>query len=219
MKDYKAIIFDFDMTLADTASVIVSLLNEVAEEFGYPAMPAQKVLPIVGYGHEIMLSHVTGEKDPDKLYRMRERYRQVCRERMPDMMVYFPDVPDSLRQLKKEGLLLGILSQKPHAALSGSLEKHGLDRYIDVITGCEDAPVHKPDPGGLMVSARAMGLDRDQILFVGDHLVDQETARAAGMDFAAMLRGITKREQFDSGFVKHFYYKAQDVVLEFCEKA
>ncbi|MCI8515566.1 MAG: HAD family hydrolase [Hungatella sp.] len=217
MKDYRAIIFDFDMTLADTAMVIVTLLNEVAEEFGYPRMPEKEALPVVGYGHEIMLSHVTGEKDPKKLHRMRERYRQVCRERMPDMMVYFSDVPDSLRRLKEEGLLLGVLSQKPHAALSGSLEKHGLYQYIDVVTGCEDAPAHKPDPGGLLVSARAMGLERDQILFVGDHLVDQETARAAGMDFAAMLRGITQREQFDPGYVRQFYYKAQEVAEEFCE--
>ena len=45
MKDYRAIIFDFDMTLADTAMVIVTLLNEVAEEFGYPRMPEKRLFP------------------------------------------------------------------------------------------------------------------------------------------------------------------------------
>lgn len=218
MKDYKAIIFDFDMTLADTALVIVTLLNEVAKEFGYDPMPVKDALPIVGYGHEIMLSHVTGEKDSEKLHRMRDRYREVCRERMPDMMVYFEDVPDSLRQLKENGLFLGVLSQKPHAALTGSLKKHGLEQYIDVVTGCEDAPAHKPDPNGLLVSAEKMKLDKEQILFIGDHLVDQETARAAGMDFAAMLRGTTVREEFDPGFVKRFYHKACEVAEEFDEK-
>ena len=219
MKNYEAIVFDFDMTLADTAFVIVTLLNQVAEEFGYEAMAAEEALPVVGYGHEIMLSHVTGEKDPEKLHRMRDRYREVCRERMPDMMVYFPDVPDSLRQLKEQGLLLGVLSQKPHAALTGSLEKYGLAQYIDVVTGCEDAPAHKPDPNGLLVSARAMGLDRKQILFIGDHLVDQETARAAGMDCSATLRGTTNREDFDPRFVKRFYHTAGQVAEEFVQAA
>ncbi len=215
MNNYKAIVFDFDMTLADTALVIVTLLNQVAGEFGYSGMSAEEVLPIVGYGHEIMLSHVTGEKNPEKLHVMRDRYRQVCRERMPDMMVYFSDVPESLRRIKERGFLLGVLSQKPHAALSGSLERHGLAQYIDVVTGCEDAQAHKPDPNGLLVSARAMKLAVSEILFIGDHLVDQETARAAGMDFAAMLRGTTAKEKFDSGFVKHFYYTAGQVADEF----
>ena len=146
---------------------------------------------------------------------MRERYRQVCREQMPDMMIYFPDVQDSLRRLKEKGLLLGVLSQKPHAALAGSLEKYNLARYIDVVTGCEDAPAHKPDPNGLLVSVKALGLTPEDVLFIGDHLVDQETARAAGMDFSAMLRGNTPREQFDSGFVKQFYHRAEEVADAF----
>lgn len=217
MKDYRAIIFDFDMTLADTALVIVTLLNQVAEEFGYPPMDGEKAMAVVGYGHEIMLSHVTGEKDPGKLRVMRDRYRQVCREKMPEMMVYFPDVPDALRQLKEQGLVLGILSQKPHSALADSLKKYGLETYIDVVTGCEDAPAHKPDPCGLIVSARAMGLPKDRILFIGDHLVDQETARAAGMDFGVMVRGTTAQEDFDPDLVKRFYYRAQEVVQDFCQ--
>ncbi|MCI8887028.1 MAG: HAD family hydrolase [Hungatella sp.] len=216
MKNYKGIIFDFDMTLADTASVIITLLNQVAEEFGYPAMEPHKVLPAVGYGHEIMLSHVTGEKEKEKLHRMGERYRQVCRERMPDMMEYFPDVPDSLRRLKERGLVLGVLSQKPRDALTGSLEKYDLRKYIDVVTGCEDAPAHKPDPGGLLISAKAMGLLKEQIIFIGDHLVDQETARGAHMDFAAMVRETTKKEEFDPEFVKGFYGTVGEAVRDLC---
>lgn len=219
MKDYRAIIFDFDMTLADTAVVIVTLLNQVAGEFGYPAMAVQEALSVVGYSHEIMLSHVTGEKDPGRLRIMRDRYRQVCRDEMPERMEYFPDVPASLRRLKEKGMLLGVLSQKSHDALTGSLEKHNLARFIDLVMGCEDVPAPKPDPGGLLASVRIMGLREDQVLFVGDHLVDQETARAAGVDFAAMLRGSIAREEFDQSFVKEFYRTAQEVARRFCGSA
>lgn len=214
MKRYKAMIFDFDMTLADTAQVIVTLLNKTARDFGYPEMAFEDALPIVGNTHEIMLAHVTRERDPQRIAEMRTYYRQLCRDRMPDMTEFFPDVPDCLAQIARGGTAIGVLSLKLRDVLMASLVKYGLDKYFDVVIGCEEVAAPKPDPSGLFSTMEAMGVAPDETLYIGDSLVDQEAARGAGVDFAAMLRGGTSREQFDPGLVKYFYSTAAQLAQD-----
>lgn len=211
MKRYKAIIFDFDMTLADTARIIVDLLNEAACHFGYPAMEFSKALPTVGNTHEIMLSHVTGERDPDKLLEMRTYYRGLCRSEMPARTEFFPDAPACLRTIAESGIAVGLLSQKLRDVLMASLVKYGLDGCFQQVYGCEEVPAAKPDPAGLIAIMGAMGVTAGETLYVGDSLVDQEAARGAGTDFAAMLRGGTAREQFDPAVVTYFYRTAEEL--------
>lgn len=205
MKPYKAMIFDFDMTLADSAQVIIQLLNIASKHFGYGEMPPDEVMPVVGNTHEIMLSHVTGEKDPEKLLEMRTYYRQLCRDMMPDMTEFFPDVPQCLANIHAKGIKIGLLSLKLRDVLMASLVKYDLAQYFEVVTGCEDVAAPKPDPSGLFSTMKAMGVIPEETLYIGDSLVDQGAARAAGTDFAAMLRGGTTREQFDPEIVTCFY--------------
>lgn len=216
MKTYKAIIFDFDMTLADSANVIITLLNMTSQHFGYPQMSPEDTLPVVGNTHEIMLSHVTGETDPGKLHTMREHYRQLCRDEMPARTEFFPDSAECLAAIHAKGIKIGLLSLKLRDVLMASLIKYDLAKYFSVVTGCEDVPAPKPDPSGLFITMDALGVRPEETLYIGDSLVDQGAAHSAGTDFAAMLRGGTKKEQFDPSIVKHFYYSAdnlrQDIV-------
>lgn len=211
MKQYKALIFDFDMTLADSAKVIAELLNDSANDFGYPSKSFNEVLPVIGHTHEIMLSHVTGEKDPRNILNMRTHYRQLCRAKMADKTEFFPDVPSCLAKIENKGIKIGLLSLKLRDVLMQSLNKYDLARYFSAIVGCEDVPAPKPDPSGLFAVLHILDLQPKDALYIGDSLVDEGAAKAAGMDFAAMLRGGTTREQFDAGFVKHFYKDADEL--------
>lgn len=204
-KLYAAIIFDFDMTLGDTSKVIVDLLNECAHYFGYEGKSYEEALPVVGNTHEIMMAHMTGEKDPQRIMEMRTYYRQLCKDKMTERTELFPDVPDCLREMHEKGIHIGLLSLKLREVLVESLKKYHLLEYFDVITGCEEAVRPKPDPSGLLSTISAMQAEKESVLYVGDSLVDQDAASAAGVDFAAMLRGGTKKEEFDRGKVICFY--------------
>jgi len=214
-KLYKAVIFDFDMTIADSSQVIVSLLNDAAEHFGYPRKRYEEVLPCVGNTHEIMLSYVTGEKDPQKLLLMREHYRAISREEMPKRTTFFPGVEQCLKTLKRNGIKVGLLSLKLHDILMASLDKYNLSRCFDLILGCEDVPAHKPDPSGMIKAMKLLGVGRHDILYIGDSLVDQETAKNAGVDFCAMLLGGTSKDQFDKDFVTAFCISPDEVTRYF----
>ena len=218
MRPYKAVVFDFDMTLADSSHVIVDLLNDCAEHFGFPRKSYAEILPVVGNTHEIMLSHVTGVSDPAQILVMREHYRQLCLSEMPRRISFFPGAEACLKQIFEKKIQAGILSLKLRAALEASLEKYNLSRYFNIVLGCEDVPAPKPDPGGLHKALAALGIaDAKDLLYVGDSLIDQEAAAKAGTDFAAMLLGGTGREEFDPALVRHFYASLDELRRDVAE--
>ncbi len=61
-----------------------------------------------------------------------------------------------------------------------------------MIVGGEDVTCEKPDPEGLLKAVETLGRDKQDVLYVGDSLVDAKTAQSAGVDFAAVLTGTTK---------------------------
>ncbi|SMP60827.1 phosphoglycolate phosphatase [Sphaerochaeta associata] len=211
MKQYKALIFDFDMTLADSAKVIAELLNVSANDFGYPSMSFKDVLPVIGNTHEVMLSHVTGENNPQNILNMRTHYRQLCRTRMAQKTEIFPDVPACLENIAGKGIKIGLLSLKLRDVLMQSLVKYNLAKYFSAVVGCEDVAAPKPDPSGLFTVLKVLDVGPQDALYIGDSLVDEGAAKAAGVDFSAMLRGGTTKEQFDHTFVKHFYSSAKEL--------
>lgn len=217
VKQYKAVVFDFDMTIADSSQVIVSLLNDTAEHFGYPRKNYEEVLSCVGNTHEIMLSHVTGVKDQEKLLIMRDYYRAISREEMPKRTNFFPGVETCLKTLKRRGIKVGLLSLKLRDLLFASLDKYDLSRYFDQVLGCEDVAAHKPDPSGMFKMMELLGVTAGDILYVGDSLVDEGTAKNAGVDFCAMLLGGTRKDQFDREFVTEFCISLDDLTSLFAD--
>ncbi|MDL2229017.1 HAD family hydrolase [Treponema sp. OttesenSCG-928-L16] len=196
MKSYKAVIFDFDMTIADSEKAILHCLNLTAEHFSYKPMAPELIRPVIGNIPEIMLEHITGEHDGEKLKEMKLWYRQVSAEKMSAMIRFFPGVKEGLAVLQKAGIKTGVVSLKLYELMRVPLERDGVLSYLDRILGLDQVKAHKPDPDGLFRMAKEFMLDVKDMLYVGDSLVDQKTAWNAGMDFAAMLLGATSREQF-----------------------
>ena len=214
---YQAILFDFDMTLADSVGVITTLLNQTAEHFGYPTRSLSEMLSIAGkgYTHEKMLYLTTGETDSERILAMRTWYRKISQEQMPRLTKFFPGVPEMLRNLSQVGLKMAVVSQKMGGTLMACLKQGGLASYFQTVLGCEDVPVPKPDPSGLLLAASRLQVLPDRCLYIGDSLIDQQAARAAGMDFAAMLQGGTARERFDPAAVRWYFDSAVQIARMF----
>lgn len=201
---YRAVVFDYDMTIADTGPIIASLLNRAAEKFGYPAKPYDQVASMIGHTQVDMLRFLTEETDMDRIHTVRAYYRELCREEMTKRTTFFPGLEESLTAYRENGIKAGILSLKLKDLIVAALDKYNLTGYFDQIFGVREAPAPKPDPSGFFKIAGCMGLEKEEVLYVGDSLVDEETARNAGADFCAMLLGATRREQFDGSFAKLF---------------
>lgn len=208
---YKAFIFDFDMTLADSSKVIFELLNTCSSDLGYGTRSFDYVFPVIGNSHEKMLFHVTGEKDQEKLLKLRDNYRELCRTKMAEKTELFDGVADTLKEMKKNGRKLGLVSLKLRDVLMEILKKYELEDVFSSVVGCEEVKAQKPDPSGLFVALKQLNVEKEEALYVGDSLLDEGAAKAAGMDFCAMVRGSTKLEEFDPSFVIAYYTNIEDL--------
>jgi phosphoglycolate phosphatase len=172
------VLFDFDGTLADSYPAITASVNHVRATHGLPPLGEAEVRRHVGRGPVYLLQHTVpcGDTDAD-LARYRDHHPSVMREGTRLM----PGVADALAALKRTGLLLGVCSNKPVAFTRALLAFFGLAGLVDVVLGPEDVLRPKPAPDMLETGLRRLGVAPGEALYVGDMVVDIDTARAAGV--------------------------------------
>ena len=110
--------------------------------------------------------------------------------------VLCPGAEKVLNWLGEQGIRTGIVSTKGGDQIAGIFAKYGLKDGLSLIIGGQDVTRNKPDPEGLNLALERLGLEKTEILFCGDTVIDAETARRAGVDFCAVLNGTTPAEAF-----------------------
>jgi HAD superfamily hydrolase (TIGR01509 family) len=113
--------------------------------------------------------------------------RRLYRELYPAMAEgIYEGVPEMLAALRSAGLRLGIVTGKGREAweVTRTLSDVGA---LDVVVTDDDVHAAKPDPGGLLAAADALGIAAEQAVYVGDSTVDMRAGRNAGMRIGAAL--------------------------------
>ena len=117
---------------------------------------------------------------------------------MVESIVLYDTTRTVIPDIKQRGLAIGVLSTKFRRRIAAVLEREKMSGYFDVIVGGEDVANHKPHPEGALKAVQAFGAAPSEILYVGDSVVDAETARRAQLPFVAVLTGVTSRHAFTS---------------------
>lgn len=195
MQNYKAVIFDFDYTLGDATEGIVSSVNFGLKEMGYKEASKEAIRKTVGLSLTETYKTLTG----DLSLVQGERFAAFFIEQADRVMVehtrLFPDTAEVLEELKKQNIRLAIVTTKFHYRMDAILKKCGADHYFEMIVGREDVANSKPDPEGVLQVLNVFHMDAGHVLYVGDSMVDAETAKRAGVTFAGVTTGTTSREQ------------------------
>ena len=111
--------------------------------------------------------------------------------------VLYRDAKEILQCLKNKGCKTGIVTTKLHYRIEQILDKFGIRNLVDIIVGAEDAKVEKPSPEGLLWAIEHLNINKENVIYVGDSMVDAQTAERAGVDFAGVMTGVTSRKDFD----------------------
>lgn len=193
---YRAICFDFDYTLGDSTDSIVAGFQHGLTTLGWPAPDRETVRKTVGYLLEDAYTLLTGDENEEHRAAFRPLFLEVAMERQRKETKLFPGAKELLHSLKARGIKLGIVSTKRSDTLEIILENHGVLKDLEFVIGSDRVTKHKPDPEGLNVAAELLGLDKSEILFCGDTVLDAGAAKNAGVDFAAVLNGTTPAEDF-----------------------
>jgi phosphoglycolate phosphatase len=178
MQPLRAILFDFDGTLADSYPGITASVNHVRAAHGLPPLSELEVRHHVGRGPAHLLEQtVPGADIPRDVARYRAHHPSVMRSGTRLM----PGVGQVLPSLKSQGLLLAVCSNKPIQFARELLDYLGLSAWLDVVLGPEDVPRPKPAPDMLVAALDRLQVKPSEALYIGDMTVDIETARGAGV--------------------------------------
>ena len=200
----RAVLFDFDGTLADSYDAITASVNHVRTTFGLPPMEEAVIRKLVGYGLAHLLHQVVPNVPTDEAVAEYRRHHSTV---MVPLTRLLPGVSETLAELHRRGLRLAVCSNKTVAFTRTLTEALGIARYFDAVLGPEDAGKPKPDPAILRTALARLDVPASEAVYVGDMTVDIATARAAGVpvwvipngsDDAATLRAAGPDRLLDS---------------------
>ena len=178
----KAILFDLDGTLADTAPDLGHALNLQRERHGLPPLPQEIIRPYASHGTVGLFDIGFGLTPQDARFApMREEYLALYTANLCLHTTLFPGMAELLAALEARNISWGVVTNKPARFTNPLLELLGLSkRAASIISG--DTCAHpKPHPEPLLCAAREIGVAPQSCLYVGDAERDIEAARAAGM--------------------------------------
>jgi phosphoglycolate phosphatase len=175
---FEAVLFDFDGTLADSYPAITASVNHVRSLYRLPPLAEAEVRRYVGHGPGYLLTHTVPGAE---LNRDEARYRTHHRTVMRDGTRLLPGALDVVTTLANAGIHMAVCSNKPVALTRDLLEYLGLAPHLDLVLGPEDVPRAKPAPDMLLAALSRLHLKPARSLYVGDMVVDIDTARQAGV--------------------------------------
>ncbi len=195
---YKACIFDFDLTLADSSKGILICFKYVLERFGYPPKDDKTIYDTIGMTLVDAFDLLTDTPNNPQREDMRVAYVKKADEVMVKNTFFYSGVIAAMKDLRAQGVKIGICSTKYRYRIADTFAAQAGETPADLIIGGEDVPsgMAKPDPCGLLKCIEGLGAEKSETLYVGDSYIDAETAQRAGVDFAGVLTGSTTAEDF-----------------------
>lgn len=186
----RAVLFDLDGTLLDTAPDFVIALNALRAEEGLPPLPGAIIRPQVSHGSAAMIrvGFGTAAEHPE-FERRRLRFLELYAAVLGQGTVLFEGMEEVLVTLEARAVAWGIVTNKPGWLTAPLLATLGLDTRAACVVSGDSTARAKPFPDPLLAGARELGIAPRACLYVGDAERDIEAARAAGMSVLVALYG------------------------------
>jgi phosphoglycolate phosphatase len=192
---FDLIVFDWDGTLFDSTSLIVSCIQAACRDIGVPVPSDETAAYVIGLGLHDALQHAAPGLPPDRYPELGLRYRQYYWSRQHEL-VLFPGTLKMLQELRARRHLLAVATGKNRRGLDDALAHSKLQGMFDA-TRTADETASKPDPLMLQQLMREFGVAPDRTLMVGDTTHDLLLAANAGAPRVAVSYGAHESEAFE----------------------
>jgi len=185
---YKLIIFDWDGTIIDSASRIISCMQSAAKDCNFAVPAAEQIKNIIGLGLPEALNILIPDIDNQGIEQMRVKYSYYYLGGDPTDTPLFPGARQSLESMYRKGITMAVATGKSRKGLSRVFRDTGLGHLFE-FSRCADETKSKPNPLMLEEIIQESGFLPSQALMIGDTEYDLEMGKQAGMDVMAVSYG------------------------------
>lgn len=177
----KLAIFDLDGTLVNTIEDVCDCFNQALENCGHSRVDDGVIAALVGKPLPVIVRGLLPEGiSDDEVDAMAGEYRRVYGASAKPNTKPYPGIPEMLAHLQAEGVRLAVNSNKPHEATVEVVNRMFPKLDMDVV-GFGAVVTTKPDPAGANLLMERVGVIPADTVYVGDTVVDVDTADAAGV--------------------------------------
>jgi phosphoglycolate phosphatase len=216
--EVKAVLFDLDGTLIDSAPIYYQIIDIVFERLGIPPVSRETLQEAMDDG-DFDWDYVLPEPMKSRKEELIVEARAIIDDIAPPMfrkqIKLIPGAADILKRIAARGLKIGLVTSTPTDYIAVKLvplKKAGVDNLLEVVITADDVVNKKPHAEPLLKGGRKLQVDAEQCVYVGDTRVDIRAGVAAVMKTVGVLTGFDdfnalKRENPDAiiDSIAHLY--------------
>ena len=178
----KAVLFDLDGTLADTALDLGGALNTLLREQGLPEVSMDEIRPVASHGASglLKLGMNLDKSDPNHA-RLRQQYLDTYETCFDKDTVLFDGIDDLVQAIHARGLKWGIITNKPHIFTHRLVPQLGFSVTPDVVVSGDTTAEAKPSTKPMFYACEQIDIAPEACLYVGDAERDMQAGKNAGM--------------------------------------
>lgn len=192
--DIRAVLFDLDGTLIDSAPDLASAANKMRLDRGMASLPLERYRPVAGAGAKGMLAEAFAiNAEHSEFASLREEFFSNYQNCMFQHTAVFDGVENLVNRLLQKGILWGVVTNKSARFTNPLTSSIPLFATAGAIVSGDSTPYAKPHPAPLLEAAARLNLEPCQCLYVGDDERDIVAGLAAGMSTVAATYGYIGR--------------------------
>ena len=189
-----AVIFDLDGTLLNALGDLRAATNHALEVRGLPPHSMEEIRQFIGNGIRLLICRAMPEGTPEaEIDAALDDFKAYYAAHIHDRTVPYDGIPQLLTALRKRGIQVAVLSNKIDSA-SQQLIEYFFPGKTDVVFGEHVGVPRKPDPTSCRMVMQQLGVQPEQVLYVGDSGTDMQTAKNAGLYAVGVTWGFRSKE-------------------------
>jgi N-acetyl-D-muramate 6-phosphate phosphatase len=209
----KAVLFDLDGTLADTAADMADTLNILLKKKCKKIKKLDYIRPFVSQGALSLIKLVFKDNTATEQEQLKNEYLRIYKNNFAHKTTLFPTVATTLETLRKNNILWGVVTNKPRIFAQPLLEHLNIYKNCAVLVCGDDLSNNKPHPEPLQVAAKKINTAIKNCVYVGDDIRDMQAANAAKMQCVIAKYGyIKKNENLTSWQADWTIFSCQDLI-------
>lgn len=215
--DYKAVFFDLDGTLIDSAKDLSFAINYMSDELKVKKPDLENIKKWIGNGTLKLVERsliFSTKKEPSKqeLDTAFELFSQAYRESVGEYSELFPGTKDLLVKLLANNTKLACITNKPLEFTEFLLQQNMISQFFTIICAGDNVKFRKPDPWPLHHASNKLGIKIEDCLMIGDSTHDIAAARNAGCDVYAVSYGYNHGENIIDSSPDNLIHDFNDVI-------